>query len=96
MSWLISRLAACVLQCLMSQAFELRLSLVLSQPSPTYLDSTRILTPVSQQMLLSQKKCLERITDGHCELKKVKSTIPHEECWWGGHLPYLGVEPIGR
>ena len=27
--------------------------------------------------------------------KKVKSTIPHEECWWGAHLPYLGLEPIG-
>jgi len=26
---------------------------------------------------------------------KVKSTIPHEECWWGAHLPYLGLEPIG-
>jgi len=21
--------------------------------------------------------------------KKVKSTIPHDECWWGAHLPYL-------
>ena len=21
---------------------------------------------------------------------KVKSTIRHEECWWGAHLPYLG------
>jgi len=26
---------------------------------------------------------------------KVKSTIPHEECWWGAHLPYLGLEPVG-
>jgi len=26
---------------------------------------------------------------------KVKSTIPHEECWWGAHLPYLGSEPVG-
>ena len=27
--------------------------------------------------------------------KKVKSTVPHEECWWGAHLPYLGLEPAG-
>ena len=27
---------------------------------------------------------------------KVKSTIPHKECWWGDRLPYLGlVEPVG-
>ena len=26
---------------------------------------------------------------------KVKSTIAHEKCWWGAHLPYLGCEPIG-
>jgi len=26
--------------------------------------------------------------------EKVKSTIPHEECW-GTRLPYLGLEPIG-
>jgi len=26
---------------------------------------------------------------------KVKSIIPHEECWWGAHLPYFGPEPIG-
>ena len=25
---------------------------------------------------------------------KVKSTIPHEESWWGAHLPYLGREPV--
>jgi len=25
----------------------------------------------------------------------VKTTIPHEECWWGAHLPYLGLEPVG-
>ena len=31
-------------------------------------------------------------------LGKVKSTVPHphEECWWGAHLPYLGSEAIGR
>jgi len=27
--------------------------------------------------------------------KKVKSTIPHEQCWCGAHLPYLGREPMG-
>jgi len=27
--------------------------------------------------------------------KKVKSTILNEECWWGAHLPYLGLEPVG-
>jgi len=26
---------------------------------------------------------------------KVKSTTPHEECWSGAHLPYLGLEPVG-
>ena len=20
----------------------------------------------------------------------------HEECWWGAHLPYLGLESVGR
>jgi len=25
------------------------------------------------------------------EGKKVKSTIPHEECWWGAHLLYLAL-----
>ena len=34
MSWLVSCLAACVLQCIMSQAFEWCLSFVLSQPNP--------------------------------------------------------------
>jgi len=27
---------------------------------------------------------------------KVKSVVSHEECWWGAHLPYLGLEPVGR
>ena len=27
--------------------------------------------------------------------QKVKSTVPHEECWWDAHLPYLGLEHIG-
>jgi len=27
--------------------------------------------------------------------KEVNSTIPHEECWWGAHLPNLGREPVG-
>jgi len=22
-------------------------------------------------------------------------TIHHEECWWGAHLPYLGLQPAG-
>jgi len=26
---------------------------------------------------------------------KVKTTIPQEECWWGAHLPYLGLQPVG-
>jgi len=26
---------------------------------------------------------------------KIKSTILHEEFWWGDHLPYLGLEPVG-
>jgi len=26
---------------------------------------------------------------------KAKSTIPNEERWWGAHLPYLGLEPVG-
>jgi len=26
--------------------------------------------------------------------KKVKSTIPYEECWWGAHLPYLGLNHL--
>jgi len=26
---------------------------------------------------------------------KVKSIYhTHEECWWGAHLPYLGLEPV--
>jgi len=29
------------------------------------------------------------------DVGKKKSTIPHEECWWGAHLPYLGREPVG-
>jgi len=28
-------------------------------------------------------------------IKEVKSTVPHEQCWWNAHLPYLGLEPIG-
>jgi len=31
-----------------------------------------------------------------CEQKKVKSAIPHEECWWDAHLPYLGREPVDK
>jgi len=23
------------------------------------------------------------------------STVPHEECWLGAYLPYLGLEPAG-
>ena len=30
-----------------------------------------------------------------CVGVKVKGTILHEECWWGAHLPYLGLETIG-
>jgi len=25
---------------------------------------------------------------------KVKTTMPHEECWWRAHLSYLGIEPV--
>jgi len=53
--------AACVFQCRMSQAFELCLSLVLSQPNPKCLGSSRFLTPVCWQISLSQKKCLDFI-----------------------------------
>jgi len=28
-------------------------------------------------------------------IHKVKTAIPHEECRWGTHLPYLGLETIG-
>ena len=28
-------------------------------------------------------------------VKKVKSTISHEEYWWDAHLYYLGLEPVG-
>jgi len=28
-------------------------------------------------------------------VKKILSTVPHEECWWGAHLPYLSLEPVG-
>ena len=28
--------------------------------------------------------------------QKVKSTVPHEECWWGAYLPYLGPEPMDK
>jgi len=27
-------------------------------------------------------------------LSRQKSTIPHEECWWGAHLLYLGLESV--
>jgi len=33
----------------------------------------------------------------HCfkrNVKRAKSTIPHEECWWGAYLPYLGLKPV--
>jgi len=46
------------LQCLMSQTFERRLSLVLSQPNPKYLGLSRVLTPVSWQMSRSRKNIL--------------------------------------
>jgi len=26
---------------------------------------------------------------------KGKKYIPDEECSWGAHLPYLGLEPVG-
>ena len=26
--------------------------------------------------------------------KKVKCAIPHEECRWGAHLPFLGLEVV--
>jgi len=26
---------------------------------------------------------------------KAKSTRPHEECWWGAHLPHFDLEPVG-
>jgi len=39
------------------------------------------------------RHCLH--SDVHIKVK-VKSTVPHEECWWGAHLPYLGLEPVGR
>jgi len=29
-------------------------------------------------------------TPAKSEINKVD---PHEECWWGAHLPYLGLEP---
>jgi len=39
---------------------------------------------------LHNRVCLLHVTN-----KKIKSTIPHEECWWGAHLPYLGLELKG-
>jgi len=29
--------------------------------------------------------------NSHAELSKGKG----KECWWGAHLPYLGLEPAG-
>ena len=28
-------------------------------------------------------------------IKSKQSTLPHEECWWGAHFPYLGLDLIG-
>ena len=30
--------------------------------------------------------------DYSIKVKKVTSTIPHEECWWGAHFTYLGLD----
>jgi len=69
MSWLISRLAACVLQCLMSQPYEWCLSLVLSQSNPKCLGSSRVLTNVSVSEKMSRlhhclNQCILTATDG--------------------------------
>ena len=55
MSWLVSFLAACVLQCLMSQAFERCVSLVLSRPSDKCLGSSWHLCLGKCVMLLGKK-----------------------------------------
>ena len=59
--YLVSSLAAYVLQCLLSEAFERRLSLVLFQPNPKCLGSYRVLTPVSNVSV--SEKCLDSITE---------------------------------
>jgi len=56
LSWLISCLAACVLQFLMSHHLHDVLCLILSQPSPKCLASSRVLTPMYWQMSLSRTK----------------------------------------
>jgi len=36
-----------------------------------------------------------KVAAAQCQTVSRKSTIPHEECGWGAHLPYLGLEPVG-
>jgi len=42
-------------------------------------------------IVLKVKVCLVRYTG----VKVRGPSIPHEEYWWGAHLPYLGFEPVG-
>jgi len=42
-------------------------------------------------IVLKVKVCLVR----YAGVKVKGPSIPHEECWSGAHLPYLGLEPVG-